>query len=117
MNMKAFSELTGLSAHTLRYYEKIGLLKSVQRNSSGHRVYTTRDVEWVSFIVRLKGTGMSIESMLEYAEYREQGRSTASKRQALLEKHRDRVKQHIALQEEYLAALEHKIHLYRTNAI
>ena len=117
MNMKEFSALTGLSAHTLRYYEKVGLLGVVQRNSSGHRVYNARKVDWVSFIIRLKATGMPLESILVYAQYREEGRSTLAARQALLEAHRDELKQHIALQEMHLSALEHKIHLYRTNQV
>ena len=45
MNIKDFSNSVGLSPHTLRYYEKIGLLKNVQRNSSGHRVYSTKDLK------------------------------------------------------------------------
>ena len=54
MNIKEFSNLVGLSAHTLRYYEKIGLLKNVQRTSSGHRAYTSKDQKWIEFVVRLK---------------------------------------------------------------
>ncbi len=46
MNMREFSERTKLSSHTLRYYEKIGLLNNVQRNSSGHRVFTTKELDW-----------------------------------------------------------------------
>lgn len=75
MNMKAFSSLVGLSAHTLRYYEKIGLIKNVQRNSSGHRVYTAKDVKWLEFVIRLKETAMPLEEILEYARLREQGSS------------------------------------------
>lgn len=48
MNMKEFSHLAGLSAYTLRYYEKIGLLKDVRRNSSGHRDFSTKDLEWIA---------------------------------------------------------------------
>ncbi len=81
MNMKAFSSLVGLSAHTLRYYEKIGLLKNVQRNSSGHRVYTAKDVKWLEFVIRLKETAMPLEKILEYARLREQGSSTVLERQ------------------------------------
>ncbi|CAK3653207.1 hypothetical protein VCRA2120E57_100056 [Vibrio crassostreae] len=81
MNMKAFSSLVGLSAHTLRYYEKIGLLKNVQRNSSGHRVYTAKDVKWLEFVIRLKETAMPLEEILEYARLREQGSSTVLEQQ------------------------------------
>ena len=75
------SGLVGLSADTLRYYEKIGLLKNVQRNSSGHRVYTAKDVKWLEFVIRLKETAMTLEETSEYARLREQGSSTVLERQ------------------------------------
>ncbi|GAA5645082.1 MULTISPECIES: MerR family transcriptional regulator [Vibrio] len=113
MNMKEFSLQTGLSAHTLRYYEKIGLLKNVQRNASGHRVYTAREREWVGFIVRLKSTGMPLEQIQRYAELRERGEKTMQARQQLLEQHRRELQQHIDEQLEHLDALEVKIQFYR----
>jgi DNA-binding transcriptional MerR regulator len=61
MNIKEFSDRSHVSAHTLRYYEKIGLLTDIQRNSSGHREDNAKDLEWLGFIVRLKETGMSLE--------------------------------------------------------
>ena len=73
MNIKEFSSLVGLSAHTLRYYEKIGLLKHVHRNASGHRVYSAKDLSWISFVKRLKETAMPLEEILEYAKLREVG--------------------------------------------
>ncbi len=117
MNMKAFSSLVGLSAHTLRYYEKIGLLKNVQRNSSGHRVYTAKDVKWLEFVIRLKETAMPLEEILEYARLREQGSSTVLERQALLEQHQQRLKAHIAQQQAHLSALEDKIDLYKDGKV
>jgi DNA-binding transcriptional MerR regulator len=50
MNIQAFSKITNVSAYTLRYYEKLGLLKEVNRNSSGHRSYNQKDVQWLTFI-------------------------------------------------------------------
>ncbi|CAH7298750.1 Transcriptional regulator, MerR family [Vibrio chagasii] len=117
MNMKAFSSLVGLSAHTLRYYEKIGLLKNVQRNSSGHRVYTAKDVKWLEFVIRLKETAMPLEEILEYARLREQGSSTVLERQALLEQHQQSLKAHIAQQQSHLSALEAKIDLYKDGKV
>ena len=73
MNIKEFSQLVGLSAHTLRYYEKIGLLRNVLRSPSGHRAYTPRDIEWISFVIRLKETGMPLEEILDYAKLRKLG--------------------------------------------
>ena len=117
MNMKVFSSLVVLTAHTLRYYEKIGLLKNVQRNSSGHRVYTTKDVKWLEFVIRLKETAMPLEEILEYARLREQGSSTVLERQALLEKHQQSLKLHIAQQQSHLSALEDKIDLYKDGKV
>ena len=57
MHIKAFSQMCGLSAHTLRYYEKIGLLSAVERTDSNHRRYSERDVAWINFIKRLKEIG------------------------------------------------------------
>ncbi|MDE8602549.1 MerR family transcriptional regulator [Marinomonas sp. RSW2] len=117
MNMKEFSLCVGLSAHTLRYYEKIGLIKNVQRNTSGHRSYTKKEVEWVGFIVRLKETGMALENILQYAALREVGVMTVLERQQLLERHKDLLKAHIALQQNHLEALDKKIDLYKANKV
>ncbi len=75
------SGLVGLSAHTFRYYEKIGLLQNVQRNSSRHRVYRVKGVKWLEFVIRLKETAMTLEEILEYARLREQGSSAVLERQ------------------------------------
>jgi DNA-binding transcriptional MerR regulator len=117
MNMSEFSKLTGLSSHTLRYYEKISLLKNIQRNSSGHRFYTNKDVEWISFIIRLKETGMPLDDILKYAQLREQGAASLFERQQLLENHRVILKAHIESQLHHLDALEQKIDLYKSQKV
>jgi DNA-binding transcriptional MerR regulator len=117
MNMQRFSELSGLSPHTLRYYEKIGLLKHIQRNSSGHRVYSSKDLTWVEFIVRLKETAMPLADILQYARLREQGSTSLFARQALLEAHQLQLKQHIEQQRTHLQALQHKISLYQQQKV
>jgi len=117
MNMKEFSSLVDLSSHTLRYYEKIGLLKNVCRNSSGHRVYSEKDLKWLEFVKRLKDTAMPLERILEYARLREAGSSSVYQRQVLLEQHQENLKAHIALQQSHLAALEEKIILYKDGKV
>ncbi len=117
MNMREFSRIVGLSSHTLRYYEKIGLLKNIQRNSSGHRVYTTKDNEWVSFVKRLKDTGMPLDEILQYAALREKGTETTHARQRLLEQHKENLKEHIEQQKRHLHALEEKINLYKSGKV
>ena len=117
MNMKEFSLRVGLSAHTLRYYEKIGLIKNIQRNASGHRSYTKKEVDWVGFIVRLKETGMALENILQYAELRAIGAITVFERQQLLERHKEQLQVHIMLQQNHLEALDRKIDLYKANKV
>ncbi|MCA6059428.1 MerR family transcriptional regulator [Thalassolituus sp. ST750PaO-4] len=112
MNIKAFAEQTGVSAHTLRYYEKIGLLQ-VQRNQSGHRVFSNKDLEWITFILRLKDTGMPLQHIIKYAEFRTQGDSTMAERQQLLQQHRDILQARIARELEHLQILDNKIGYYR----
>lgn len=117
MNMKQFSESVGLSAHTLRYYEKIDLLKNIQRNSSGHRVYTIQDLHWIEFVKRLKETAMPLDDILAYSKLREAGTDTLKSRQAILEKHQATLQQHIAQQQSHLSALEDKISLYKAGKV
>lgn len=117
MNMREFSDRVELSAYTLRYYEKIGLLKHVQRNTSGHRIYSKKDIDWVNFIKRLKDTGMPLEEIQKYASLRELGAQTAQERQALLEAHQRNLIEHIWQQNEHLKALDEKINLYKSGEV
>lgn len=117
MNMSEFSDKVELSAYTLRYYEKVGLLKHVQRNISGHRVYSNRDIGWVNFIKRLKDTGMPLEEIKKYASLRELGAQTVKERQELLEKHQENLIKHIRQQNEHLKALNTKIDLYKSGEV
>ena len=67
LSIQQFAARTGLFADTLRYYEKIGLLRQVARDASGFRVYGPRDLEWIGFILRLKDTGMALDDIIRYA--------------------------------------------------
>lgn len=106
-------ELTGVSAYTLRYYERIGLLDSVERASSGHRRYTEQDLAWISMLRRLRSTGMSIRKMQEFADLRRQGAQSLPQRLAFLELHQQEVLAHLRETEEHLAVIEAKIKLHR----
>ncbi|WP_082727070.1 MerR family transcriptional regulator [Paenibacillus riograndensis] len=68
LTIRQVAALTGLSVYTLRYYEQIGLLTSIDRNEHGHRCFTSEDVTWIEFINRLKATGRTLTNMLEIAE-------------------------------------------------
>ena len=112
MNITEFSHRTGLPAHTLRYYEKIGLLSNIARSNAGHRDYRDADIEWAQFINRLKETGMPIKEILHYSHLREEGDTTMAQRLTLLTEHRVRLEQRIRAERQHLKALTGKIHWY-----
>ena len=105
--------LSGLSAHTLRYYERIGLLDPVARVHGGQRRYDADDLAWLAVLQRLRATGMPIRDMQRYAELRRQGDSTVALRRALLEAHRDEVLERIAELQRDLATVTDKITHYQ----
>ena len=113
MQIKEFASACGLSAHTLRYYEKIGLLPQVERTDSNHRRYTVQDVQWITFIKRLKATNMPLAEIQRYAALRQQGSGTEEARMQLLVDHARRLEQVIAQEQEHLQILREKICLYR----
>ncbi|WP_320043948.1 MerR family transcriptional regulator [uncultured Desulfobacter sp.] len=112
MNIKKFSEISGISAYTLRYYEKIGIFQEVRRNSSGHRDFTEQDLLWAEFINRLKETGMPLEQIKKYAFLRQQGESTADERKELLEGHALALKNKILVEKQHLDKINQKIEYY-----
>lgn len=104
---------TGLSAHTLRYYERIGLMGPVSRTTAGHRCYHQRDVHWAEFLLRLRTTRMPISQMLAFAALRAAGEHTASTRRQLLEQHLAQVVAQIASLQQAAVALGDKITYYQ----
>lgn len=109
-----FSRLTGLSADTLRYYERAGLLNPIERASGGQRRYSVDDAAWVEFLTRLRATGMSIAQMRRFAHLRRQGADTVRERRKLLEAHRSDVETRQALLAAHLSVITAKIEHYRT---
>ncbi len=112
MKISELAKRTGLSAHTIRYYERIGLLPFADRDAGGQRDYDETVLIWIGFLKRLKTTGMPIREMLQYAELRAQGDQTGPERGALLEQHRERVRAHLAELEDSLLVLDTKIDTY-----
>jgi DNA-binding transcriptional MerR regulator len=103
----------GVSAHTLRYYERAGLLPPVERNGSGHRRFTSEDIDWVVMVTRLRATGMPIRRIREYAELVWAGEGTERERLAIMEAHREQVLERLAEIERNLELIDYKIGLYR----
>ena len=112
LTIKEVSLATGVTTHTLRYYERIGVLPRVTRTTSRHRRYSPDDVRWVQFMRKLQSTGMPIRAMLEYARLRRQGERTFAERRGLLEEHKRNVEARLAELEENLDVIRKKIAKY-----
>ena len=106
-----FSEATGLSTHTLRYYEKEGLL-SVGRGRGGQRFYLDSDLRWVEFIMRLKETGMPLREIKIYADLRAKGDRTLRDRREMLKIHREHIVAEIKKWQGHLCNMDKKIKFY-----
>ncbi|MFF2776477.1 MerR family transcriptional regulator [Streptomyces sp. NPDC058052] len=106
--------LTGLTAHTLRWYERIGLMPHVDRSHTGQRRFSERDLGWLEFVGKLRLTGMPVADMVRYAELVREGAHTHAERRALLEATRRDVLSRIAELQDTLAVLDLKIDHYGT---
>ncbi|WP_432987800.1 MerR family transcriptional regulator [Dactylosporangium sp. CA-233914] len=106
------AEHTGLTAHTLRYYERAGLLSPPSRGTNGHRRYSELDLGMLRILTRLRATGMSIAEMRRYAQLCRSGPATFEARRVLLEEHRQQVLDRIAGLRADLESIETKIKLY-----
>jgi len=113
MSIGELSTASGLSTHTLRYYEKLGVLKPADRAASGHRQYRADAVAWLDFVLRLKITGMPLAEIRKYAELRAGGEATLQPRLTMLELHRKRLVGNISELSKNLAALDSKVKTYR----
>ncbi len=110
------ARLTGLSAHTLRYYERIGLIAAAARAAGGQRRYAARDLAWIEFLLRLRATRMPIGTMQGFARLRAEGDGTVGERRALLERHLAEVRAEIGQLQRSAAVLEAKIAHYHSIA-
>jgi len=104
--------LTGLTAHTLRWYERIGLMPHIDRSHTGQRRYCNRDLDWLDLVGKLRLTGMPVADMVRYAELVREGDHTYTERYELLEATRRDVKDRIAELQDTLAVLDRKINFY-----
>jgi DNA-binding transcriptional MerR regulator len=106
--------LTGVSVHTLRYYERAGLVVSpVNRTATGRRRYHSLDLKWITVCTKLRATGMPISGIHRYAELVAAGAGNENERLELLEAHRAEVVAKLAEIQESLQVIDHKIDVYR----
>jgi DNA-binding transcriptional MerR regulator len=105
---------TGVSVHTLRYYERAGLVVTpVDRTAGGRRRYRELDLKWIIICTKLRATGMPIAGIRRYAELVAAGPGNEAERLALLEAHRADVLAKLAEIQENLKTIDYKIEVYR----
>ena len=106
------SKKTGLTAHTLRYYEKEGLISGVERSQGGFRQYTDEDLERLGLICCLKNTGMSIQEIARFVQLTHEGDHTLEERVELLRAHRERVLERMAEMQKHLDKVTWKLNFF-----
>ncbi len=112
MKIQEFSQCTGLSAHTLRYYEQIHLLH-IERDASGHRSYSKNDVKWVRCIRRLKDADMPLKDIQQFALLRHQCGGPTCKRLEILVNHKERLENLHAEILEHIEMINEEIDRYK----
>lgn len=108
------SQIMNISAHTLRYYDKEGLMPFVKRTPSGKRIFEDSDIEFLAVIYCLKQTGMTIEKIREFIEWAEEGDSTLGQRYALFKERRHEVDKQIETLLAYRDCIDFKCDYYKT---
>lgn len=108
------SETTGLSIHTLRYYEKEGIMPHVKRNESGNRIYEQSDVEVLRFICCLKETGMPVKDIKKFVSFLMKGEETIEDRIELLQGQKKNIQSQVDQLLSYIQMLDGKVELYKS---
>ena len=117
MHIKQVSELTGVSADTIRYYERIGLIPPVTRNKAGIRDFTEREVEILEFIRYFRKAGLSVEALIDYISLLQSGEDNAEARLAILVEQRSVLENRIYELNQALERLNYKIDNYTNKVI
>ena len=113
LTIQEVARLTGLSTHTLRYYERIGLIHPIDREQNTRRCYTTDDVGWIDFLLKLRATGMSIKDMQRYAALQRKGDPTLPQRVEMLRALKASVEARMEELGEHLNLVNYKIDIYQ----
>lgn len=113
LTISQLSKRCGLSAHTLRFYERARILRPATRVASGHRRYNEQDILWLEFVLRLKATGMPLLQIKRYADLRSRGDATLQSRLLMLEQHQQQLQTQIAKLVNCSQSLIQKIRLYK----
>ena len=106
------AQKTGLSTHTLRYYEKEGLLPFVKKSGSGLRIFSDSDLGWLAMIECLKETGMPLKGIKQYIDWFIEGDSTLQNRLAMFRAQKTHIEEQIAQLQKHMEKINYKIKLY-----
>lgn len=117
MTISEVSRKFDITADTLRYYERVGLLPTVNRTSSGQRDYDEKDIGWIEFIKCMRGAGLPIEVLIEYVGLFQQGDSTIEARKELLVEQREILRQKLEAVQATINRLDYKIDIYENELV
>jgi DNA-binding transcriptional MerR regulator len=112
LTIQQVATATGLTEHTLRYYERIGLIHPIDRADSGHRRYRESDIGWIGFLMKLRNTGMSIQQMQQYSILQRKGDTTLPERVEMLKQHYAQVQAQLDALTEHQTLIRYKIDYY-----
>lgn len=112
--MKECSQITGLSEHTIRYYDREGLIPLLGRTPNGRRNFSEEDIEWIKLICCLKNSGMPLHDIKEFMQLCLDGQATCEQRKSLLLRHRQHILEQIRSLNESLEVVDCKIRNYKT---
>ena len=102
----------GLTTHTLRYYDKEGLLPFVHKNSAGLRIFSEGDIDWLVVIECLKGTGMQLKDIKQYIDWCQEGDKTISQRLEMFKRQKHKLEEQQKLLRQYMEKINYKIAYY-----
>jgi DNA-binding transcriptional MerR regulator len=117
MNIKEASTITNVSADTIRYYERIGLIPRIARNEAGIRIFDEEDLRWIRYSRQMKQAGLSIDSLIDYLTLFQAGEGTVPARLALLEEQQHVLQSRIDELQAAKDRLTFKIENYQTHTI
>jgi len=112
ISIKEVTEMTGITASTLRYYESEGLLPYVKRDENGKRLYDGEDIEWVHFVTALRATGMPVVQIQKYVLLFKEGDSTLSERKSMMLNHKKEIENKIKDLYHNMDKINYKLALY-----
>lgn len=117
INIKKASEETGVSADTIRYYERIGLIPPIKRNENGVREFDEEDLKWIAFSRQMRNAGLSIESLVEYLALFRSGEETVPARMDLLVEQQHELQERIDVMQQAMERLTFKIENYTSHMV